>query len=248
MFVYLRTELMKLRKDRAFLWALAGFTGGPAMVTAMFLLSKADLLKRGAFTMTFFAQQSFLMTAILMAPMMLAVLGTHLITSEYRQKTLKGLLPLPMSLPGMVAAKAFWGVAGIGVGLLAALGVTVAVPWLLGAAPGSLGFAGLLLIMLKKSGMLLMLFAAQLFFTVIVSLISRNFVVPLAAAAFTLVGGLLAISSDKAVYVWTSLPMLIVASERTPEAIGQILATGALYSVVFLAFGLLCARFMPNPE
>lgn len=245
---YLRTELMKLRKDRAFLWALAGFAGSPSMVTAMFLLSKARLLKRGLYTIPFFAEQSTQATAFVMGPMMLAVLGAHLITSEYRQKTLKSLLPLPMSFPGIVAAKAVWGVVGVGLGLLTSAALTLILPQLLGAGLGEATWAGLLGTLGKQTGMLLVVFPAQLFFSLLVTLISRNFVVPLAAAAFVLVGGLLAIHSDLAVLAWTALPVRAVAFERTRAAVGPLLTSGILYSAAFLGASLLWARFTRRPE
>lgn len=244
----LHTELIKLRKDRAFLWSVAGFAGAPAMVTAMFLLSKADLVERGLYTGQFFAEQSVQATAFLMGPMMLAVLGTHLITSEYRQKALKSLLPLPMSLPGLVAAKAVWGVAGLALGLLASAGLTLVVPCLLGAAPGSLTYARLIGTLGRQAGMLLVVFPAQLFFAMAVSLVAKNFVVPLAASAFVLVGGMLAIHSQEAVYAWTTLPLLAVSSWRTHRALGPILGSGAVYGTIFLAACLLWARFTPRPE
>lgn len=241
---YLHIEMLKLRKDKAFLGALAGFAGAPAMVTAMFLLGKADLLRRGDYTGQFFALQSMQMLAILMGPMMLAVLGAYLITSEYRQKTLKGLLPLPMSLPGLIATKAVWGVAGIGLGLLVAAAMSVLVPRLLGAAPGDLTYTQLLLVVGEQAGWLLVLFPTQLLFSMVVSLVSKNFVAPLAAAGLSLVGGMLAINSDKARYAWTTLPLMAIASKRMQHDIGLILASGIVYSVLFLAASLLWAHFV----
>ncbi|MCR4426625.1 MAG: ABC transporter permease, partial [Firmicutes bacterium] len=133
------------------------------------------------------------MQLLLLGPMMLAVMGAQLLTAEYRQKTLKGSLPLPTSLAGVFAAKAVLGCVALGTALLLTAAVILLVPSLMGLPPsGSLTHA-----VLKDTGILWVTYLSFLHFAMSVGLISRDFVLPLAASAVVLVGGILAMQGGR---------------------------------------------------
>lgn len=80
----LRVETLKLAKDRIFWLSLTGMLGAPVLVAIMFLFGKADMIKRGIWTANFFILQSQQMVALLLGPMMVAIIGAYLMNLEYR--------------------------------------------------------------------------------------------------------------------------------------------------------------------
>ena len=144
MFKLLRAEALVLGKDKALRLAALGFLGAPLMTTGMFLFGRGELVPHGNWHAAYFFGQSTTMLALLLGPMMLAVVGAQLVTVEYRQKTLKGLLPLPVSLPGLFAVKALLGSVILGASLLLTAGATALAPSLLGIPPSWLQIQNLL--------------------------------------------------------------------------------------------------------
>ncbi len=244
MFRLLRAEALVLGKDKALRWAALGFLGAPLMVTGMFLFGRGDLLKHGAWHAAYFFGQSTTMLALLLGPMMLAVVGAQLMTVEYRQKTLKGLLPLPASLPGLFAVKALLGSVILGIALLLTAGMTALVPLLLRIPPSWLQLYDLL----RNSVFIWATFLAFMLFAMLVSLVSKNFVAPLAASAVTLIGGILALQGDKGQYFWTAIPMMLVGGKEKLVNLAPRLLTSLAYAAAFLAAGLIWAKVTRRPE
>lgn len=250
MFKLLRVEFLKLRKDRIFLLGLAGMAGAPAMVALMFLFGKPDLIKRGIWTGEFFIEQSQQMLALLLGPMIVAIIGVYLMHMEYRQKTMKSLLPLPTSAPGIFSAKVILGSAAVTLSILFAGGVAILAISAFGLIswqdPKSLAFIGE---SLKMDLILATSFFAFLIFALAATLISKNFVAPLGLAMVCQVGGFLALSGDKGQYIWTALPLMIQAKFRQTHTIaGDLLGTSLIYFIAFTIIAILWARFNPRPE
>jgi len=244
MFRLLRAEALVLRKDKALRWAALGFLGAPLMVTGMFLFGRGELVKHGSWHAPYFFGQSTTMLALLLGPMMLAVVGAQLMALEYKQKTLKGLLPLPASLPGLFAAKALLGSVILGASLLLTAGMTALVPSLLGIPPSWLQVRDLLC----DIAFIWVTFLAFMLFAMLVSLLSKNFVAPLAASAVALVGGILALQGDKGQYFWTAIPIMLVGGKEKLVNLAPRLFTSLAYAAVFLTAGLIWAKLTRRPE
>ncbi|MGE5598525.1 MAG: ABC transporter permease [Bacteroidota bacterium] len=240
----LRAEALVLGKDRALRLAALGFLGAPLMVAFMFLFGRAELVKHGSWHAADFFGQATIMLALLLGPMMLAVAGAQLITLEYKQKTLKGLLPLPASLPGLFAAKTLLGSALLGAALLLTAGVTALAPALLGIPPAW----PQILDLLRDMAVVWVSFLAFMLFAMLVSLVSKNFVAPLAASAVALVGGILALQGGKGQYFWTAIPMMLVGGKEKLANLAPRLLTSLSYAALFLAAGLLWAGTTRRPE
>lgn len=244
MFRLLKAEMLVLGKDKALRLAALGFLGAPVMTAGMFLFGRAEFVKHGSWHAAYFFGQATTMLALLLGPMMLAVLGAQLMTLEYKQKTLKGLLPLPASLPGLFAAKTLIGGAVLGAALLLTAGGTALAPALLGIPPTWQQILDLL----RTTGIIWLAFLAFMLFAMLVSLVSKNFVAPLAASAVTLVGGILALQGDKGQYFWTAIPIMLVGGKEKLVDLGPRLLTSLAYAAAFLFAGLLWARLTRRPE
>ncbi len=244
MFELFWAEIIKLRKDKALLWALLGFLGSPAMVALMFLFGRSDLIKSGSWTTASFAGQTETMLAFLLGPMMLAVVGAQLVTVEYRQKTLKGLLPLPVPLSGLFAVKAVLGCAALGLALLATAGVTILAPAVMGIPPSW----RLIQDVLRDFSVLWPAFLPMLIFAMLAALISKNFVVPLATSAVALVAGILAASGGRGQYFWTAIPFMLVGGKVKLAFLGARLSVSLAYAAGFLAAGSIWAGMTRRPE
>ncbi len=244
MFRLLKAEMLVLGKDKALRLAALGFLSAPAMVAGMFLFGRAELVKHGSWHAAYFFGQATTMLALLLGPMMLAVVGAQLMTLEYKQKTLKGLLPLPVSLPGLFAVKALLGSLLLGAALLLTAGGTALAPALMGI-PSTWPQ---ILDLLRDTAIVWVAFLAFMLFAMLVSLVSKNFVAPLAASAVALVGGILALQGDKGQYFWTAIPMMLVGGKEKLADLGPRLSTSLAYAAVFLAAGLLWAGLTRRPE
>jgi hypothetical protein len=245
----LQVEWIKLRRDKAYIWALIGFLGSPLMVTAMFVLGKSDLLKRNLFTLDFFCGQNNTMQALLLGPIMVAVLATQMVTNEYRSKTLKAILPLPTSLPALFATKVLVGAVSLFAAIEVANGISTLIPLAIGVPqPADTSYWQVLLHQLTGGLTLSFSFLASLVFAMVVSLVSKNFVVPLAASAVTIVGGLLSLQAGKGLYTWTALPLYAVSAAGKDASSADTFLPATLFTLAFVLTGLLWAQFTTRPE
>ena len=82
----LRIEIFKMRRDKIFWLAIAGLLGSALMILVMFLFSRNDLIERNLWNMDWFVDQTLQMEALLLGPMMIAIIGAYLVNLEYGKR------------------------------------------------------------------------------------------------------------------------------------------------------------------
>ncbi|HBE06375.1 MAG TPA: hypothetical protein DCY85_07770 [Firmicutes bacterium] len=244
----LRAEILKMSRDKIFWLSVAGLLGSTLMVLVMFVFGKDDLIRRDLWNLDWFVDQSLQWEALLLGPMMVAIIGAYLVTLEYRQKTMKSLLPLPMSNSAIFAGKNIWGMVALAIGMLAAWIITILVPMALGLDPAAgSSLTDVIRHTAISQAALLAAFWPCLAFALTVSLISKNFVVPLAAAMVVQIGGLLALQGDKGHLAWPAIPLMIYNTVRKGGSFEPLL-NSALFAVGFIVIGILWAALTKKPE
>lgn len=244
----LRAEILKMSRDKVFWLSVAGLLGSTLMVLVMFVFGKEDLISRNLWNLDWFVDQSLQVEALLLGPMMVAIIGAYLVNLEYRQKMMKSLLPLPMSNTAIFAGKNIWGVLALAVGMLAAGIITILVPMALGLDPAA--GSAVTDVIRQTAISQTALFAALwpcLAFALTVSLISKNLVVPLAAAMVVQVGGLLALQGDKGHLAWPAIPLMVYNMVRKGGSF-ELLLNSALFAAGFIVVGILWAALTKKPE
>ena len=245
----LRAEILKMSRDKIFWLSVAGLLGSTLMVLVMFVFGKDDLIRRDLWNLDWFVDQSLQWEALLLGPMMVAIIGTYLVNLEYRQKMMKSLLPLPMSNTAIFAGKNIWGMIALAIGMLAAGIVTLLAAIALGLDPAE--GSSLTDVIRQTAISQAALFAALwpcLAFALTVSLISKNFVVPLAAAMVVQIGGVLAMQGGKGHLAWPAIPLMIYNTMRKGDGSFELLLNSALFALGFMAIGILWATLTKKPE
>lgn len=245
----LRIEIFKMRRDKIFWLAIAGLLGSALMILVMFLFSRNDLIERNLWNMDWFVDQTLQMEALLLGPMMITIIGAYLVNLEYRQKMMKSLLPLPMSNAAIFAGKNIWGMIALTIGMLVAGIATILVPMALGIGPAAgSSLADMIRLTAISKVVLLASFWPCLAFALTISLISKNFVVPLAAALVAQVGGLLALQGGKGHLAWPGIPLMIYNTVRKGGGSFEPLLNSALFAAGFIIIGILWAALTKKPE
>ena len=244
----LRAEIHKMSRDKIFWLSVAGLLGSTLMVLVMFVFGKGDLVSRNLWNMDWFVDQSLQAEALLLGPMMIAIIGAYLVNLEYRQKMMKSLLPLPMSATAIFAGKNIWGVIALAIGMVATGIMTILVPMALGLDPAA---GSTVTDVIRQTAIsqaaLFAAFWPCLAFSLTVSLISKNFVVPLATAMVVQVGGLLALQGDKGHLAWPAIPLMIYNTVRKGGSY-ELLLNSALFAAGFIVIGILWAALSRKPE
>lgn len=245
----LRAEILKMSRDKIFWLSVAGLLGSTLMVLVMFAFGRDDLVRRNLWNLDWFVDQSLQMEALLLGPMMIAIIGAYLVNLEYRQRMMKSLLSLPMSNAAIFTGKNIWGIIALAIGLLAAGIATILVPMALGLDPATgSSLADVIRQTAISKAALLAAFWPCLAFALTISLISKNFVVPLAAAMVAQVGGLLALQGGKGHLAWPGIPLMIYNTVRKGGGAFEPLLNSALYATGFIVIGILWATLTNKPE
>lgn len=245
----LRAEALKLFKDKIFLLALGGMTGAPLLMALSFIFGKADLVRAGKYTADWFVDMSLTFQGLMLGPMMMAILGAQIMTMEYRQKTIKSLIPLPCSMAGIYGAKSALSILAVAISLFATGVATLGLPAILGASPAAdSSWAEVVMDVVKTEGILLPMLCASVSFSLLVSLVARNFVAPLAASVIALVAGMFALQTGKERFIWTALPLKSVTQMLDGKVPTEALTVTFAYFVLFVAVGLVWTKLNRRPE